>query len=131
MVEGASGMRRRCGSASVELRPPPPAAFDPIAVIRASLARAVAPDENLKRSLAVSPRKPVYGSPLNAAAFGAAMPLILGAAGMVKLGRFHWPLALLVVFLACFGAFASYSRTKHEVKYGRSPINSIVTRRRR
>jgi hypothetical protein len=59
------------------------------------------------------------------------MPVILGAAGMAKLGRFDMLLALLITFLACFGAGTAYSRAKHEAKYGRSPINSVVNRRRR
>jgi len=74
-------------------------------------------------------RKPVQTSPRNAALVGAAMPLIMGVAGMAKLARFNGGLALLIIFLACFGAVAGYSRAKHEAKYGRSSINSIFSRR--
>jgi len=56
----------------------------------------------------------------------AAVPLVLGITGFVKLGAFHWGIFAVVVILTAFAYGSGYSKAKHRAKYGTLPVKSLL-----
>lgn len=70
-------------------------------------------------------------SPHKAAIASASLPLVLGLAGLLKLGRFDWAVLLFAVLAAAFLYRSAYRRAKDAAKYGQPPVSSIFGARKR
>ena len=61
-------------------------------------------------------------SPHKSALAQAAVPIVLGLGGLLKLGGFHWGIFLGIIVLSAFACHSGY----HRAKYGTPPINSAL-----
>lgn len=60
--------------------------------------------------------------PHKVAFINALIPVVLGIGGLLKLGRFDWGIAFLVLVGAAFLYYSGYQRAK----YGSLAVNSII-----
>ena len=60
--------------------------------------------------------------PHKVAFLNALIPVMLGIGGLLKLGRFDWGIAALVLAGAGFLYYTGYQRAK----YGTPPVNSLI-----